>query len=258
MVENYPVIPNAEPFFFKGNQIGILISHGFVGTPQSVRFLGEQLASQGFTVYGVRLTGHGTHFKDLENCRYLDWIKDLENGLQFLQQYCKEIFVIGQSMGGTLTLNLVARFPELKGAILLNAAITTIPVMEEYRNKQTPRFIDETEPDIKAKDVAEITYRKVPLEAIKQLFTLMENTAEMLENVHCPLLAFQSVEDHVVPPKNTDYILANVQSNTKEIIPLFDSYHVASLDNEKEMIAEQCSQFIAKNTLRHGVLNSLR
>ncbi len=258
MVENYPVVSGAEPYFFKGNQIGILLSHGFVGTPQSVKYLGEQLASQGYTVYGVRLTGHGTHYKDLENCHYQDWILDLEKGYHYLQQYCSEIFVIGQSMGGTLTLNLASRFSEIKGIILINAVIKTIPNMEVYRNKQKPPYIDEPEPDIKAKDVHEITYFKTPLRAINQLLLLMEDTRENLSSVHCPVLAFQSIEDHVVPPENTDYIMANLQSYTKEIIPLIDSYHVASMDNEKKMIAKQCCQFIAKNTIKYSVLNSLR
>ncbi|XJZ28705.1 alpha/beta hydrolase [Bacillota bacterium Lsc_1132] len=258
MIENHPVVSGAEPFFFKGNQIGILISHGFVGTPQSVKYLGEQLASQGYTVYGVRLIGHGTHFKDLENCHYQDWIQDLEKGFRFLQQYCSEIFVIGQSMGGTLTLNLCASFPEVKGAILINAAIKTIPVMEGYRNKQKPRFIEEVEPDIKAQDVYEITYLKTPLHAIKQLLSLMDHTVEKLFSVKCPILAFQSIEDHVVPPENTDYIMTNVQSRDKKVIPLFHSFHVASMDNEKEFIAEQCCQFIEKNASKTGTLNSFR
>lgn len=66
MDENYPVLPGADSFFIKGNEIGILISHGFNGTPQSVRFLGRAMASDGFTVCAPRLKGHGTHILDME------------------------------------------------------------------------------------------------------------------------------------------------------------------------------------------------
>lgn len=246
MIEQSPVLPGAESFFYKGNDIGILISHGFVGTPQSVRFLGEYLASEGFTVYGVRLSGHGTHYEDMERCSYQDWIKSIEDGFHFLQQHCTDIFVIGQSMGGTLTLNLSQTYKNIKGIMLINAAINSIPPMERYKNKHVPRFVHEGEPDIKAKNVHEITYTKAPVRSMNQLFALMTETRDKLSDIACPVLAFRSSEDHVVPPENTDYIMANIQSDIKEVVPLYHSYHVASMDHDKELIAEQCSLFINK------------
>lgn len=62
MAEQYPVMPEAEPFFFEGNRIGVLVQHGFTGTTQSMRGIGEVFANQGYTVYGPRLAGHGTHY----------------------------------------------------------------------------------------------------------------------------------------------------------------------------------------------------
>jgi len=246
MIEQYPVLPGAESFFFKGNEIGILISHGFVGTPQSVSYLGEYLASKGFTVYGARLSGHGTHYEDMERCSYQDWIKSIEDGFSFLQQHCRDIFVIGQSMGGTLTLNLSQKYKNIRGIMLINAAINSIPPMERYKNKHFPRFVQEGKPDIKAKNVHEIAYLKAPLRSIHQLFALMTETRNKLPEVACPVLAFRSEEDHVVPPENTNYILSSIQSEIKEVVPLYNSYHVASMDNDKELIAEQCSLFIYK------------
>ncbi|WP_045521941.1 alpha/beta hydrolase [Neobacillus niacini] len=246
MIEQYPVLPGAESFFYKGNQIGILISHGFVGTPQSVRYLGEYLATKGFSVYGVRLSGHGTHYEDMERCSYQDWIQSLEDGYSFLQKHCRDIFVIGQSMGGTLTLNLANKYKDIKGIMLINAAIKSIPNMEKYKNKQNPPFVNEGEPDIKDKNVHEITYTKAPVRSINQLFALMAETRDKLPAVSCPVLAFRSKEDHVVPPENTNYILSNIQSEIIEVVPLYNSYHVASMDYEKEFIAEQCSFFINK------------
>jgi carboxylesterase len=245
MAEKYPVLPGAESFFFKGNDIGILISHGFVGTPQSVRYLGEYLASKGFTVYGVRLRGHGTHYEDMERCSYQDWIQSLDDGFSFLQQHCRDIFIIGQSMGGTLTLNLSQKHKNIKGIILINAAINSIPPMERYKNnKQSPRFVPEGDPDIKAKNVHEITYPKAPIRSIHQLFELMAETRDKLSSISCPVLALRSEDDHVVPPESTSFILSAIQSEIKEVVPLYNSYHVASMDNDKEIIAQHCSEFI--------------
>ena len=247
MSEQYPVLPGAESFFFKGNQIGILICHGFVGTPQSVRFLGEHLASKGFSVYGVRLKGHGTHYEDMEKCIYQDWLQSIEDGYYFLRKHCQEIFVIGQSMGGTLTLNLINKHSNIKGIMLINAAIKSIPPMERYKNRDLPRYINEGEPDIKDKSVIEITYPKAPVRSIHQLFALMDETRDKLPTISCPVLAFQSEEDHVVPPENGKYLMDAIQSDVKEMISLTNSYHVAAMDFEKEFIAEKCSLFIEKH-----------
>ena len=256
MLDKYPILPGAEPFFFKGNDIGVLISHGFVGTPQSIRFLGEYIASQGYAVHAPRLKGHGTHYEDMERCTYKDWIQSLEDGYHFLKQHCRDIFMIGQSMGGTLTINLASKYLDIQGVVLINAAMTTIPVMEEFKVKQGPRFIDEGPPDIKAADVQEIAYKKAPIQSIKQLLSLMDVTQKKLPNVTSPMLAFQSVEDHIVPPENTEYIMAHIQSDFRKTIPLYNSYHVASMDNEKEFIAEQCCLFIencASNQKKMGI-----
>lgn len=151
-------------------------------------------------------------------------------------------------MGGTLTIDLVSKYPDIQGIVLINAAMTTIPEMEKYKTKRKPRFIDEGSPDIKATGVHEIAYEKTPIQSINQLLSLMNETHKKLPSVTTPVLAFQSVEDHVVPPENTDYIMAHIKSDFKEIIPLYNSYHVASMDNEKEFIADQCCFFIEKYT----------
>lgn len=246
MQERYPVISGAESFFKKGNHIGVLISHGFIGTPQSVHFLGEYIASQGYTVFAPRLKGHGTHYKDMEQCTYRDWLNNLEEGYFLLKQYCREIYIIGQSMGGTLALNLSSKHAGIKGLVLINAALTSIPAMEEYRYKHHPPYIPEEAPDIKAKDVLEITYDKAPVRSINELLLLMGDTREKLKLVTAPTLAFISKEDHVVPIENTDYILSHIQSANKEVFTLYDSYHVASMDNDKIFIAEQCCKFFKK------------
>ncbi|WP_018661730.1 alpha/beta hydrolase [Heyndrickxia acidiproducens] len=246
MYEQFPVIPGASSFFFKGNDIGILISHGFNGTPQSVRFLGEYLASKGFSVHAPRLSGHGTHYRDMERCTCKDWINSLEEGYRFLKQHCREIFVIGQSMGGTLTLNLAEKYTDIRGIVLINAAINSIPVLEKCLLEQQLGLIDEADPDIKAPGAKEITYDKVPASSIRELLAVMQETHQKLSRINCPALLFQSIEDHVVPPENTNEIAAGIRSTFKPIIPLRNSYHVASLDQEKEQIAEQCSLFIQK------------
>ncbi|WP_121613021.1 alpha/beta hydrolase [Mesobacillus foraminis] len=247
MVENYPVIEGAEAFFYKGNEVGILISHGFVGTPQSVRFIGESLAGYGYTVLAPRLPGHGTHYSDLESVTYEDWFEELEKNYLLLEGQCKKVFVIGQSMGGTLTLRLAHKYPQIRGIATVNAALT-IPCFENLKGDNQPRYIKEGEPDIKARGVHEITYQKTPLHAVRQLQALMEGTPSLFSDITVPILCIKSVEDHVVPPANTEWIYSSVKSGRKEIVTLPNSYHVASMDNDKEMIVEKFVHFVEQVT----------
>ena len=79
------ILPGAEPFFFEGSTTGCLVSHGFTGTTQSMRFLGEYLARQGgLTVSGPRLTGHGTAPEDMAQSTAEQWIRDPERHTRFL------------------------------------------------------------------------------------------------------------------------------------------------------------------------------
>jgi carboxylesterase len=243
MNERFPVISGAESFYIEGSEIGILISHGFLGTPQSVRFLGEKLAGYGYTVSAPRLKGHGTSYHDIEKCTEEDWFASLEKAYLDLKNSCKMIFVMGQSMGGALTLWLANKYRELDGIILINTALS-VPSYEFLRDAASPRYMGEGAPDLKAENVFEITYDKVPLKAIHQLQNVMDKTPAILSQVDCPVLGIKSAVDNVVPPKNTDYIMKNIKSETKKMIVLQNSYHVASMDNDKEQIVEESHMFM--------------
>lgn len=241
--EHYPVIPQAGSFFLKGNHIGILMCHGFLGTPQSVRELGEAIAAHGYTVSCPRLPGHGTHPKDLEQSTSSDWFAQIEDAYNELKQTCSAVFVIGQSMGGTLSLDLASRFPAIQGIILINPAID-IPAFETYRDEPKFDYVSEGQPDIKRTDVVEITYEQSPVKAYQQLLSYMTAVDAKLSDVRCPVFCFQSLEDHVVPPANTDYILSKVQSENVRKHELHNSYHIASMDYELDIIIEKAIGFV--------------
>lgn len=78
MTHDFDVLPGAEPFISQGGKTGILVSHGFTGTTQSMRPLAEAFANEGYSVYAPRLKGHGTHYEDMETSTYQDWIASVE------------------------------------------------------------------------------------------------------------------------------------------------------------------------------------
>lgn len=248
MNEQYPVIEGAEAFFLKGGSTGILLCHGFLGTPQSVRELGEALGKQGYTVSCPRLPGHGTHYKDLEQFSYDDWFRSVEGAYTELRKSCASVFVIGQSMGGTLSLDLASRYPEIHGITLINPAID-IPQFETYRSRPAHAYVTEDAPDIKKADAVEITYGQAPVKAYQQLLGYMDAVRAKLGEVRCPVMCFQSLEDHVVPPVNTDFILDKVGSEHAFKHELHNSYHIASMDHELDFIVTKSIEWIEQSSV---------
>ena len=100
------VLPGAEPLELPGGPVGVVLSHGFTGTPQSVRPWAEHLAAAGLSVSVPLLPGHGTRGQDLNATGWDDWYGAVERSFADLRGRCDTVFVMGLSMGGTLTLRL--------------------------------------------------------------------------------------------------------------------------------------------------------
>lgn len=104
-------IPTAEPFFFPGGKTACLLVHGFTGSPKEMRWMGEYLAGQGYTVLGIRLAGHATCPEDMMRTRWRDWLASVEDGWNILCTSSQRIFLMGLSMGGILSLVFASQFP---------------------------------------------------------------------------------------------------------------------------------------------------
>jgi carboxylesterase len=245
------ILPGAEPFYFKGSKTGCLVSHGFTGTTQSMHFLAKFLAQEGgLTVIGPRLTGHGTRPEDMAQSTAEDWIRDLEQAMETLQEQCSKIFITGLSMGGTLTLYMAAIYPDIfAGAVPINAAVfLNSPDMAGLAfMRNAPDTVPGVGSDIKKPGVTELAYPVVPVPAIRQLYALMGATRELLPRLVCPTLVFQSRDDHVVATENAPYIIEHIGTEEKRLVWLEKSYHVATLDNDKERIASETLQFIQQH-----------
>lgn len=241
------IMPGAEPFFFAGNEVGVLVCHGFTGTTQSMRPLGERIAKAGYTVIGPRLAGHGVSPAAMARTTASDWIASVEEALATLRKSCSQIFMVGLSMGGTLSLYMAAMHPDVvKGVVPINGAVQLNST--DMAGLALATGLPETVPgigsDIKAPGVTELAYAEAPVAAFRQVYALMAVTHDLLPRVQCPALVMQSREDHVVDPSNGPRIVRRLGSNRIDFRWLDHSYHVATLDNDLERIAGETLGFI--------------
>ena len=236
-----PVMPGAEPFHHDGGSVGVLLCHGFTGTPQSLRPWAEHLAAAGLTVALPRLPGHGTTLAEANLTHWEDWYAELDRTFAQLRERCDQVFVMGLSMGGTLAIRLAeVHGDDVAGLVLVNPSLLTkrpdrflLPVL---------RWVVPTWPgiasDIKKPGVTELAYDKIPVKASYQLTRLWLTTRNDLARVTQPVLIFRSTEDHVVEPDSCEMFHAKASSTDVREVVLEDSYHVATLDNDAPRIFE--------------------
>jgi carboxylesterase len=228
---------------------GVLLVHGFTGSPFSMRPFGEHLANEGFGVAVVRLPGHGTRWQELNSTPWQDWYGVATAELTRLRKEHDRVFVAGLSMGGCLTLRLAEEHGEdVAGIILVNPSILT----EDKRLAALP-LIKQLVPslagignDIKKPNTNEHAYDRLPLKGLHQLTQVWKLTRADLAKVTQPVLLFHSAVDHVVEPSNSREILAAISSRDVTEVLLEDSYHVATLDNDAPRIFAESTAFIRR------------
>jgi carboxylesterase len=244
-----PVIPGAEPVSVAGDDVGVLVLHGFTGNPGSVRPLAEAFVTDGRTVVAPRLPGHGTAVEDMLETRWADWSAAADAAYADLARRTGTTVVAGLSMGGTLACWLAARHPEVAGLVAVNPLVLP-PDPEMVAMGRAMVDAGETVAPGIGSDIAdpgahETAYPGSPLLPLLSLVEGVEALQADLSRIACPVLLLTSPEDHVVPPANSDH-LASVLAGPVERVTLERSYHVATLDYDKDLITERATAFVRK------------
>jgi carboxylesterase len=237
------------PYYFPGNTTGCLMIHGFTGTPKELRWMGEYLHKQGYTVAGIRLAGHATQIPDLVRAHWQDWLISVEDGINLLQSNCKKIFTIGLSLGGMLSLIAADRY-KIHGAIAMS---TPFSYLDDWRlNVAKPLSV--VYPSIKKgpsdllnkKAAAEhLDYPVYPTRATSELFKLKKVIANALPKIKIPVLIMHSKADSL-KLENAEQIYSLLTTPDKELYLLEKSGHVITEDIERLKVFNKADEFIRK------------
>jgi carboxylesterase len=245
------LIPDNEPFVFDGGPVGVLVSHGFTGTPASMRPWAQYLADAGYTVRLPLLPGHGGSWQDTNRTRWQDWYGAVESAYRELHTRCEKVFAVGLSMGGTLVTRLAEENPDgVAGLVLVNPAYGT----RRFDAKLAPyiswavRSRPSIGGDIKKPGVTEPAADRTPVVAFASLQKLWKVTVADLGSVRAPVLMFRSREDHVVDDLSGQLLTGGAVNTSVREVVLEDSYHVATLDNDAPLIFKGSVEFIESLT----------
>ncbi|MEP7035377.1 MAG: alpha/beta fold hydrolase [Dermatophilaceae bacterium] len=246
------ILPGAEPFHHDGSDVGVLLCHGFTGTPQSLRSWGEYLADRGYSVHIPLLPGHGTTWQEMNQTRWEDWYASVDGAFRELHEACERVVVCGLSMGGALALQLAqGHGPRISGLVLVNPAVKfedprtlLLPVL-----KHIVGSLGAIGNDVKKPGVTELAYTRTPLKAAHSQLIAWQSVVRDLPEVTQPVLLLRSPQDHVVPASSSALILSRISSLDVTEILLEDSYHVATIDNDAQRIFDESAKFIERTTV---------
>jgi carboxylesterase len=244
------LIPGAEPWSAEGGDVGALVLHGFTGNPGSMRGVAEALAAAGFAVELPLLPGHGTCVEDMIPTGFADWLRVAEAAYLDLAARCRKVVVIGLSMGGALTAWLASDYPDIAGVICINAVVSAPEGMAEQIQGMVSQGIDRMDgigSDIADPDSHESAYPETPLAPMITMLEAAGEFRERLGRITSPVLVITSMQDHVVDPSNSD-VLATSVSGPVERVRLERSYHVATLDYDKDIVVSATVEFAQKVT----------
>lgn len=246
-----PIIPGAEPESFPGGPNGALVMHGFTGNPVSMRGVAEALADAGYAVELPLLPGHGTTPEDMNTTSWPDWVAATETAYRELAARVDgKIVAVGLSMGGALAVDLTSRHPEIAGLVAINTVVTAVPGLADMLNGMIDagdEFMDAIGSDIADPEADERAYDKTPLKPLVSLMEAMGPLGDALGAITCPTLVITSRQDHTVEPTNSDVLAAGLGGPVERVY-LDNSFHVATLDHDKDEVLRQTVAFANRVT----------
>ncbi len=254
------VMHGAETFFFPGGKVGCLLTHGFTATPQEMRQLGTRLASQGYTVLGVRLFGHGTRLEDMARSRWRDWLASVEDGYHLLRGRCDQIVVIGFSTGGCLSLIMLSELPA-DGIVTLSTPyqLPPIPFLKQLSpilpalsiflpaiRKGPPVWVD-----MEAAK-SRVQYDAYPLRSVPEFSAMAKEMRTRLSKVTAPALLIHSLDDNFIPPSDMQHIYDSLGSTEKQMVHVKNSNHIITCDAAREDVFRETEAFVARIVKRNA------
>ncbi len=230
-----------------------------------MKYLAKRLNKAGFSVKGPCLKGHCTTLKDLSKTSWEDWYGSVRESFVEMKESSDSVSVVGLCMGALLSLHLSCEFGSEVSAISLISTTLfydgwslpwykfLLPISYHFPFRHIYSYSEAEPYGIKNKPLRErivnlmknysIAYTKTPAASLHELFKLIRQVKRELPEVTTPALILHSKEDDLTSIRNPDYVEEKIGSKVVRKIILDDSYHMMTIDNQKDRVAEETIRF---------------
>jgi len=264
-------------FHLPGGRNGVLLIHGLTGTPTEMRFVAKGLNRNGFTVHGMQLAGHCGDEADLLKTGWHDWYASVVEAAERLHREVDHLFVAGLSMGALLALKLAADHPDkVDGLGLYGTTFVydgwTIPWIGKLSfmlplvcglgfghgmkfhecfpyGIKDERIRQRIAGSMLSGDSAAAGLPGNPWPSLAEFYRLSFRVRQQLKSVRTPCLIVHAKDDDVASLKNVRMVVRGV-SGPIETVLLENSYHMITVDQERDQVIERTTRFF--NAVAHS------
>ena len=247
---------------------GVLLIHGLGGTPVELKTVARGLAARGWTVSCCQLAGHCGTEDDLLATTWADWFASAERAMAELERECDTILVGGLSFGAMIALRLAALNPDrVHGSVLLAPTLWydgwAVPwyrflLKAAFQAKFLKRMRFAERPPYGIKDegiravvagamlsgkAAEAGLTCTPLGALREADELVRDVKARLSSITTPALIVHPREDDISDLSNAIYLQRNL-GGLAECLVLDDSYHIVTVDRQRDILIDRAANFI--------------
>jgi len=251
--------------------------HGITGTPSEMHYLGKALNKAGFSVLCNTLPGHCSTLNELKKVTWQEIAQACATDLEVLCRSCQEVYVGGLSMGALMAMHLAYKFPQqVSGIVALAPTLFydgwalpkakclmyiawKIPFLrnriniregqpyglkDETLRENIHRFYKNAKADEFDKKVLLFGSPFFPLASLYQHHLFTQLVKKELPAINSPILILHAQEDDMVSLKNAEYVMKNIASPRKSLVVLKDSYHMITIDLDKDLAAQEIIKFL--------------
>ncbi|MES2160948.1 MAG: alpha/beta fold hydrolase [Pseudomonadota bacterium] len=254
-----------------GGPHAVLALHGLLGNPLEMQYVGKRLQRAGYTVVIPLIPGYGYSSGQADSYRTTRserWFEEVSRLFDQLKQTHASVSVVGLCIGAVLALRLaIERGDQIASLGLLATTLAydgwSIPkyrfllplayytplrrwysYQERYpyglKNENLRRWIAR---EMKVSDSSAAGASRLSAEGIFQAQRLIKQVRSQLSKVVAPALIIHAEEDDVASTKSADLVESSISSPSRRKIILHNSYHIITLDNEKELVADETIAF---------------
>jgi esterase/lipase len=250
-----------KPFFLDGDietykKIGIILCHGYQSAPEEMRQMAIYLNNLGFSVYVVRLKGHGTSPQNIQYINNDDWYDSLQRGYCAMNRICSKIILIGFSTGGLLSLLACSKKPNDKiiAVIVINAALKLqdirarliVPGITIWNDLLSKFKIQKAKLEYieNNSENPSVNYSRNYLSGVNELGKLMNKCHDSLHDIKNPALIIYSKNDPVVDPSGSIVINNIIKSDIKKLVGFDMDNHIIVCGENNIKIFDVIKKFI--------------
>jgi len=272
MSSDSPLSVSVSPhtLHLKGGRKGVLLFHGLSSSPLELQFIARGLNRAGFTVKVPVLDGYtyGTFGSTATTAR--SWVASALKELDHMLAECESVAIGGLCLGSALALRVAGlRSDRLSTLLCLSTALdydgwgnpwyTHLLPLARYVPFAKRISVKEREPfglkDVRMRawvarqmreagesDAGAATLSVAELLKARDLIALARSS---LPEITVPTLLIHAKEDECATPRSSYEIADRINANRIRVALLADSYHMISIDREKEHVLSEMLQFLS-------------